>query len=327
MDHVITFTARERAELLTLDADPTPLGADEVTGPTLVSLVSPGTELNSHYLGTAFPCHPGYAAVFRVDAVGGNVTDLAAGDVVLTSGPAGIGGHRSRQRCPRIAAVPVPGGLTPEVAAHARLMGVSMATLTVTEARPPEQVLVLGLGPVGNLAAQLFQACGYEVSAVDPVEARVDLVRRLGVARAWTALPETRGAGFDDIALAVECSGHELGVLQACRSVRKYGEVSVVGVPWRKRAELDAHDLLHAVYRGYVRLISGWEWQVPRHGAEFRHGNIFRNFAGALRWLAEGRVRTDGLYATARPADCQAVYQDLLHGRSPAPAMVFDWRD
>ena len=40
----ITFTARERAELLEVADEPT-LGAGEISGPTLFSLVSPGTEL------------------------------------------------------------------------------------------------------------------------------------------------------------------------------------------------------------------------------------------------------------------------------------------
>jgi len=66
----VTITRREQAELLPVEANATPLAANEVTGQTLISLISAGTELAWAYLGDTFPRTPGYAAVFRVDAVG-----------------------------------------------------------------------------------------------------------------------------------------------------------------------------------------------------------------------------------------------------------------
>lgn len=169
--HVVVFTAKETAELVERPADTKPLDATEVAGRTVVSLVSPGTEINGQYLGAKFPAEPGYAAVFKVDTIGSGVTAFKPGDVLLTTGPT-MGRHASRQRCPQEAGVLVPNGLAPEIAVHARLMNVSMTTLTTTAARPPEKVLIMGLGPVGHLAAQNFRACGYEVIAVDPSDAR-----------------------------------------------------------------------------------------------------------------------------------------------------------
>ena len=324
-DYVVTFTAAEQAELAELPPDEKPLEADEVAGRTLVSLISPGTEIAGSYVEGKFPSQPGYAAVFEVGDVGSGVDDLKAGDRVLASGPQGIGGHRSRQRCPRQAAVPVPDGLDPAVAAHARLMGVSMSTLTTTTARPPEKVLVLGLGPVGNFAAQIFQACGYEVMAVDPLEPRCRLAQNMGVKDVREAVPLDDKAAMEGIALALECSGHEQAAFDACRAVRKRGEVVQIGVPRVRHTELYAHDLLKAVYRRYVVLRIGWEWEIPRYGAEFRTGSVFGNLAAAARWLAEGRVRADGLYRTASPRDAQQVYQDLLHRRGDGLTVAFDW--
>lgn len=325
-EQAVTFTALKKAELLPLPPDPKPLEANEVTGRTLVSLVSPGTELNSQYLGEKFPAQPGYAAVFQVDATGPAVTDLKPGSVVFCTGPAGVGGHRSRQRCPREAALPVPGNLAPEVAVHARLMGVSMTTLVTTGARPPDKVLVLGLGPVGNLAAQLFKACGYQVTGVEPVEARRRLAQEKGIAPVLDKAPEDRKQSPDGFALALECCGHEQAVLDACRALRKKGELVLIGVPWARRTELHAFDITHAIFRRYLVVRSGWEWELPRYAPlDFRDGCIFANFAAAMRWLAEARVRVERLYYKAHPRDCQQVYQELLSGRSPALSVVFDW--
>ncbi len=129
-----------------------------------------------------------------------------------------------------------------------RLMGVSWTTLVTTTARPPDPVVVTGLGPVGNLAAQIFQAAGYAVTAVDPVASRRTLAKQVGLTDVQETVPAI------EVALAVECSGHEQAVLDCCQHVRKRGEVVLVGVPWRKRSELSAFDLLHAVFHRYAVL-------------------------------------------------------------------------
>lgn len=324
-DYVVTITAREKAELLELPADEKPLAGDELTGRTIVSMISPGTELGMAYLGDKFPGVVGYAAVFRVDKTGADVKDIKPGDVVFCTGPNGVGGHRSVQRVPRIACIPVPDGLAPETAVHARMMCVSMSTLTTTAARPPDKVLVTGLGPVGHLAAQIFQSCGYRVTAVDPVEARRKQAERKGVGRVLPAVPLGEADPLNGFALVVECSSHEQAVLEGCRVVRKRGEVVVVGVPRKRFTEIYAQELLEAVFRGYVTLRSGWEWEIARHPTDFRTGSVFGNLRGAIQWLAEGRVKVEGLYARMHPRDCQRAYQDLLHRRTDALSVVFDW--
>ena len=68
--HAVTFTSRETAELLSAPSDTAPLGAEEVAGRTLCTLISAGTELAGAYLGQTFPRVPGYAAAFEVTEVG-----------------------------------------------------------------------------------------------------------------------------------------------------------------------------------------------------------------------------------------------------------------
>lgn len=317
----LTFTAREQAELLPAAPDPAPLAATEVSGRTLFTLVSAGTELAGGYLAAqGFPRVPGYAAAFQVEAVGREVTDLQPGDLAFCMGP-----HRSWQRVPRDRAVPVPAGLAAEIVPFARLMSVSMTALTTTTARPTEPVLVSGLGLVGHLAAQNARVCGYEVTAVDPVPLR----RELAAAKGLRVLEQAPAAFADPkakFALALECSGHEAGALAACRAVRKDGEIHLIGCPWVRKTDLSAHELLSLVFHNYLVLRSGWEWELPMDPQEFRHNSIFGNLAGALRWLADGRVRADGLHELRSPAEGQAAFQDLLHGRLQTLAVMFDWR-
>lgn len=260
--------------------------------------------------------------MFRVEAVGTQVSKVRVGDHALC-----LGSHQAFQRRRENEIARVPDGLPPDQAVFARLMGVSMATLTTTAARPPARVVVTGLGPVGYLAAALFAACGYRVCACDPDERRRALTAsRLPHVYVVPAPPLEDAAWAGETALVIECSGHERAALDGCRIVAKGGEVVLVGVPWARRADdLSAHDLLHAVFHRYVVLRSGWEWELPRHPTEFRPGSVWGNLEGALRWLADGKILVD-VYSLYAPADCQSAYQNLLLGREPRLAVVFDWQ-
>jgi threonine dehydrogenase-like Zn-dependent dehydrogenase len=314
-DCSIVFTARERAELVAAPPPAAELAPDGVVVKTIATLVSAGTELNMQYVGREFPAHPGYAAAGRVERVGSEVADLEAGDLVFF-----MGRHQSRSCHPRQKIIELPRHLEPLVAPFARLMGVSMATLSTTRARPPGSVLVTGLGPVGHLAAQMFRASGYRVTAVDPDPHRRQWLLDKGFADVHERLPASLAPE-----VVVECSGHEQAALDACRAVGRGGEVVLVGVPWKKQTELSAHAFLHEVFHRYVTLRSGWEWELPLHPDRFVGASTFGNLAGALAWLADRRVDVTDLYETVSPADAQRAYQDLLYQRASRLAVVFDW--
>lgn len=317
----ITITGPEQAALLPADA-PEPLGADEVRGHTLASLVSPGTELSANYLGKygEFPNTPGYAAVFQAEEIGRDVNGISPGARLFC-----MGGHRSLQQHRASGVVPVPQGVAAEEMVLARLMGVTLTTLRTTKAAAGDLVLITGAGPVGYLCAHLFKNSGYDVLVVDPDSRRRKFAEESGIQNVWSRVPEDEGIK-GKVGLAVECSGHEQAVFDAAKAVRKGGEVVLVGVPWQKRTELDAHELLSIVFHNFVLLRSGWEWQLPRYTSDFNPHSIFNGFHLALRWLAEGRIPTKGLITLQPPKDAQNVYQDLLHGRGKGLFQVFDWR-
>jgi len=318
----VTVTRREFAELLPAEPNPEPLAANEVAGRTVVSLISAGTELAWAYTGDVFPRRTGYAAVFRVEEVGSDVTDVGPGDLVFC-----MGNHASHQRHTADKILPLPAGLAPADAVFARLMGVSMSTLTTTAARPPARVIVAGLGPVGHLAAKIFAACGYEVFACDPDEARREFALQTGIKNVGATMPRDDPFWAGKVSLVVECSGHEQSALDGCRMLAKGGEVVLIGVPWKKRTELTAHELLKEVFHRYAVVRSGWEWELPHHATDFHPNSIWDNYRAALTWIADGRVSTTGLAAIYAPAQCQEAYQALLHNRLERLAIVFDWSD
>ena len=154
----------------------------EIIIETLYSAVSSGAELvaftNDHDMGVMpysikegepYPAWPGYAVVGKIIAVGDDVRNFQVGDVVFAARS-----HASHHRVDvtKTPVVKVPDGLSPQDAVYVRFCAVSMATLRTTVARPGDGVAVFGLGIVGTMAAQIFQASGYEVVGIDPVEVR-----------------------------------------------------------------------------------------------------------------------------------------------------------
>ncbi len=299
------------------DAPATPLGAHEVAGRTLATLVSPGTELASAFApadpsSVEYPRSIGYAAVLEIDQVGDEVRGLSIGDRVFHAGP-----HTSRQRADAASVVPLPPGLDPRDAVFARLMAVPMAALVTTSARPGDRVGVSGLGLVGNLASRIFHASGYRVTAWDPVaERRSHLPDGVAV---------REQAGGDEFELVVEASGHDGAAVAAAHVVARGGELVLTGTPWARRSDASAHELLHLVFHRYLHLRSGWEWQLPMQPSDFRTGSVLGNFRRAIDWLADGSVRVDGLARFLRPQDAQSAFEALAGRTASELTVVFDW--
>jgi threonine dehydrogenase-like Zn-dependent dehydrogenase len=297
--------------------EPAPLGAHEVAGRTLATLVSPGTEIASAFApaeptSVDYPRRIGYASVFEIDEVGAEVEGLAVGDRVFSAGP-----HASRQRADAAQVVPLPAGLDAREAVFARMIAVPMAALVTTRARPGDRVGVSGLGLVGHLAAKAFHASGYRVTAWDPVADRRALLPEGVRVRA--------DAGGGEFELVVEASGHDGAAVEAAKVVARDGELVLTGTPWARRSDASAHELLHLVFHRYLHVRSGWEWQLPTLPTDFRTGSVIGNFRRAIDWLASGAVRVDGLARVVPPNGAQAAFEALAGRTASELTVVFDW--
>ncbi len=325
-EYGIKFVAVEHAEVQRIDIDTSPLEPHEVAGHTLVSLVSSGTEVVGVYSGThyeisdsSFPMSTGYACVFVVESVGSEVESVVAGDMVFY-----CGSHQSYQRTSEDQIVKVPNGVSVETAVFTRMIKISMPAFARSDIRPPEQVLVTGLGVVGLMAAQLGQALGYSVLACDPNDNRRNTALKHGINNLSPTIPLQNTDYKDKVGLGLDCSGNEQAVLDLCNITRTYGEVVLVGVPWVAKTSILAQQITHAVFYNYVNLRSGWEGSMP----DYPHPHSALNhLRAAMRYLAEKRITVNpDIYRLTAPDNPQQQYQDLLHQRMDELTVMFDWR-
>ena len=156
---------------------------------------------------------------------------------------------------------------------------------------------------------------------------QADIARRCGIDPVLESIADLPESQVGRIALVAECAGREQAVIDACRVVRRRAEVVLIGVPWSQTSDRSAFDVLREVFRRYVVLRSGWEWELPRQSGSFRPHSIWANFTTALNWLADGRLRLGELIREHNPTDAQDVYQSLLHHRAEGLFQVFRWTE
>ncbi|MDX2414847.1 MAG: zinc-binding dehydrogenase [Bacteroidales bacterium] len=100
-----------------------------------------------------------------------------------------------------------------------------------------DQVLVVGLGPVGLAALMLSKAMGAtKLVGVDTVKERCDIARKLGLAdEVFVSNKQTlkevinttsKSMGFEK---TIDCTGHSLGRQLCIRATRKWGKMVMLG--------------------------------------------------------------------------------------------------
>jgi predicted dehydrogenase len=164
------------------------------------------------------PMPLGYSAAGTVAAVGAGLEGaFHVGQRVAVAG-AGLANHAELNVVPRSLAAPIPDDVTDEEACFGTLAAIAMAGVRNLGAELGDVVAVLGVGLVGQLAAQLLALQGARVIAVDVNAARLDLAAKSGAELTWrlgeSGLVEavmmlTGGLGCDSVLVAAATESAE----------------------------------------------------------------------------------------------------------------------
>ena len=336
--HII-FPKKLRVVLDTYGFDDSPPGEYELIIEKLYSAISSGTELAAltdnqdiHYRQgrprNTYPRCAGYASVGKVTAVGNKVKDLRVGDVVFLPVR-----HTSHDRVDsrHTIIIKVPDSVPPEDAVYVRLCGVSTTTLRTTTARPGDGVAIFGLGIVGNTAAQVFQASGYEVIGIEPMKMRRNIAEACGIRHTLSSNGDLT-AGWSEKLGSVPCklvldtSGTVNAIKDATIITSIGAEIVLVGVPWLSSTKFSMSDLLQPIFSKYLHVRSGWEWEIPTFPDNFARGSILQNFQHAMNLLVRKEINVAPLRShLLSPEDAESGYLGLLNDKEEYYSVVFDW--
>jgi propanol-preferring alcohol dehydrogenase len=207
------------------------------------------------------PFIPGHESVGIVERLGRDVTGLAEGDRVAVPwlgwacGACELCASGWETLCPnaRYTGYTVDGGFAEYVVADAAFAGrvpdavdpldaapLSCAGVTtykavkVSGARSSDLVAVFGIGGLGHLAVQYAQIAGATVAAVDLIDAKLDVAKRLGASYTFNSssqdpVTEIQALGGADVAIVLAASPRAYEQAFAC--LRPNGTLVGVGLP------------------------------------------------------------------------------------------------
>lgn len=174
-----------------------------------------------------------------------------------------------------------------------------------------DNVAVFGAGGLGLAALAVAKALGADkLYAVDVKEGALELASKLGAEainaagqeKIYKSLKKTSG---DSIRVAMDCVGMGSTIAEAFQTVRKGGEVAVIGFT------LDTAQLKAGAFMGMQKRIGG-SWGCPT-----------RLFPEVIGLLDEEKIPLDVLVSRIYPLDeIQAAFDDLHSGKVTGRAVI-----
>ena len=193
--------------------------------------LQPTLEAVFNKLGQPLPL--GYCNVGKVMAVGRGVTEFVVGDRVASNG-----NHAEYVCIPKNLVAKIPENVTDEEATFTVIGSIGLQGIRLLNPQLVECVVVVGLGLIGLVAAELLKANGCKVIGVDFDQQKVDIAKNKGI---YAINPKngidpvkyveevTGGVGADGVLITASAKGDEV-IHQACLMSRKRGRVVLVGV-------------------------------------------------------------------------------------------------
>ena len=311
------------------------------------SLVSPGTELGGwRNLATkrenpdadAKPRPFGYSNSGVVLAVGEGVTKFKAGDRVACVG-GGYALHTDFAVVPHNLTVHLPDNVTFAQGSYAMLSATALMALRRGTPQFGEYTCIVGLGIVGNIAAQLYQLAGNFVIGWDTIPFRTQLARQVGIEATATVGWEdeieatktfTRGMGLDSGVLAFGGNGEK-----AVKSLEKsmkvspdthpMGTIVVVGSPVFQYSTA----CTNIDFRRSSRTGAGYHdnaWEVGGdYPSVFMRWTTPNNLNLCIRLISDGKLNVDALTTHKMPlADADAGIDAILDDADGIIGVVFE---
>jgi predicted dehydrogenase/threonine dehydrogenase-like Zn-dependent dehydrogenase len=272
----------------------------------------------------------GYSGAGVVSDVHPTVTDVEPGQWVAFGGEGS--GHAETVQAPRHLIVPVPPEVPLQQACFATLGSIALHAVRTSNIGLGETVVVLGLGLVGQLIAQLVRQQGGTVIATDLRRERIELAARLGADHALGAetaaevrgLTGGRGADCVIVAAAAKTAGPCRQALEMCAD---RGRIVIVGAvpldfPWYEMYRKEISVLMSRAY-GPGSYDPSYEQGGHDYPISYVRWTENRNMAEFLRLVRLGRVAIDPLVTHVFGIDeAASAYRTILDPKANSVAVL-----
>jgi predicted dehydrogenase/threonine dehydrogenase-like Zn-dependent dehydrogenase len=276
------------------------------------------------------PLPLGYCNVGKVIAVGRGVDEFQVGDRVASNGS-----HAEVVCVAKNLVVKIPDNISDEEAAFTVIGSIGLQGIRLLEPTLGETMVVVGLGLIGLISAQILQANGCKVIAYDLSQDKVDLANKLGITafNNGTTNPvdfvkgATNGIGADGVLITASANTDQI-IADSANMCRMRGRVVLVGVIGLalNRNDFYTKEISFQVSCSYGpgRYDASYEAKGIDYPIGFVRWTEKRNFQTILELVANKRIDVNTLI-TERVAfaEFDKIYGDMGAGNSVASIIEY----
>ncbi|MDA4131477.1 MAG: zinc-binding dehydrogenase [Thaumarchaeota archaeon] len=323
-------------EKYSIDSD---VGSSEFLVKNKYTAISAGTEL-SIYTGNNpsvyapnswcnYPHVPGYAGLGEVIAAGSEV-DLMPGDFVFHHAHHSTydklySGYSHYAKISQEL-------LLPEVSLVRFAAIVLSGSVRLSKIELGDKIAIIGLGIVGQIAAQLFTLAGGDVIAFDPVGFRRSIANKIAYSRGAYDPSETKEkvSQFTDergLDTLVEATGQSRLIMENVGLLRHQGQLILLGTPFSSY-EADVTQLLRQIHLKWLTVRGALERDLVSPPGDSSPHPYIRDVAYLLDLFPRGKLKLKELLShLVAPEEMKKSYEGLLNKKDEYMSVVVDWSE
>lgn len=272
------------------------------------------------------PLPLGYCNVGIVLETGEGVSGFAVGDRVASNGQ-----HAEYVCVLQNLVAKIPGNVSLEEATFTVVGSIGLQGIRLCAPTFGETIVVIGLGLIGLLTAQLLAANGCRVIGIDIEKEKCSLAENWGVLTVnpsdgtdpvKAVLDSTNGIGADGVIITASAKNNDI-ISQSAQMSRKRGRIILIGVIGLNinRAEFYDKELLFQVSCSYGP--GRYDDNYEQKGIDYPLGYVRwtekRNFEAVLQAISSGNLNVKELITEIVDInDFNEVYGNIGHSRSIA---------
>jgi predicted dehydrogenase/threonine dehydrogenase-like Zn-dependent dehydrogenase len=288
----------------------------------------PTLEAVFNKLGEPLPL--GYCNVGRVIAVGDGVSEFKVGDRVASNGQ-----HAEFVCIPKNLVAKIPDNIEDSEAVFTVIGSIGLQGIRLINPTFGETIVVIGLGLIGLLTAQMLHANGCRVIGIDIDKSKLELARKWGIEiinpiesnSVKEVLELTNGIGCDGVVITASAKNNDI-IAQAAQMSRKRGRIVLVGVIGLNisRADFYEKELSFQVSCSYGpgRYDEEYESRGNDYPLPYVRWTEKRNFEAILQAISSRKINVKELITEEIPLeDYLKVYGEIGNNKSIASILTY----
>lgn len=278
------------------------------------------------------PLPMGYCNAGEVVAVGKGVDEFKVGDRVASNGP-----HAEFVLVPKNLAAKVPDNVSDEAAAFSVIGAIGLQGIRLLQPTFGETIVVVGLGLIGLVTAELLKANGCNVIGFDIDPEKLKIAESKGILAINPSKGTdpvkfvnlaTHGEGADGVIITASSKSNDI-ISQSAQMCRKRGRVVLIGVIGLNlnRADFYEKEITFQVSCSYGpgRYDESYEAKGQDYPIGFVRWTEKRNFEAVLHAISTGRLDVQPLITHRLPlSEYKTVYDNMTGSEAIATLLIYE---